>query len=190
MPRTPRILDPEGGIYHVLCRGNNKSPIFHDAHDFRAFLSLLAESKKLFRFALHHYVLMTNHVHLMIAPTAGSSLPEIMKMINHGFSIVHKQKYGRVGHLWQDRYKSQLITDDAYLLTAGIYIDLNPVRAGMVATPERYPWSSYRHYAMGIKDPVVTNNPLFATLGKDARGRRVAYRSLANMWLAKRKFSI
>jgi putative transposase len=187
MARPLRTQLPDDGVFHVICRGNNKAGIFRDDDDFHWFLSLLADTKKLLPFALFHYTLMSNHVHLAIKVRNNVSLTKIMKRINEKFSRYHKRKYGYVGHLWQGRFKSLLIDSDAYLLTCGIYIELNPVRAGLVSRSEAYPWTSYRFYARGEGNALVDPNPLYETLGSSEEGRQCEYRQLAEMWIDLKK---
>ncbi len=182
MPRSARILDQEG-VYHVVCRGNDRQPVFRDAADFRAFKRLLSKCKLEMIFRLNHYVLMTNHFHLVIQAGAAHALSEVMKWLNQGYSMYYKKKYGTIGHLWQDRFHSKLIADDRHLLMCGIYIELNPVRAGICSNPRSYPWSSYRHYAYGVIDSLVDESVAFSGLSADPSERRAEYRSLVDSWI-------
>lgn len=177
MPRTARIVDPEG-VYHVICRGNNKATVFHDDRDRDVYKSILRHTKAALPFRLFHYVLMGNHVHLLAGLDPRAPLAAIMKKISQEYAQYHARRYGRVGHLWQDRFKSILVADDAYLLTCGIYIELNPVRAHVTASPGDHPWSSYGFYAFGDADDLVDEDPLFATLGLTDTERRRVYRRL------------
>lgn len=146
MPRTARVA-PCAYIYHVLTRGNNRQEVFEDEIDFRKYLELLLRYKEKYHFKLYHYVLMTNHVHLVIEPTEdGGNLSEIMKGINLAYAQHYKRRYSHTGHFWQDRYKSIIISKDGYLLACGSYVELNPVRAKIVDDPMKYPWSSYTGY--------------------------------------------
>ncbi|HLG28586.1 MAG TPA: transposase, partial [Candidatus Brocadiales bacterium] len=106
MPRTARVA-PSGHVYHVLTRGNNRKDVFEDEEDFRKYIDLLLRYKEKYQFKLYHYVLMTNHVHLVIEPSvSGGSLSEIMKGINLAYAQHFKRRYNHTGHFWQDRYKS------------------------------------------------------------------------------------
>jgi len=186
MPRTARPIDSSGdSAYHITVRGNNRRATFMDEEDKCVFLAILANAKKKHSFELFHYVIMTNHFHLMIRPESGRYLWKIMKDINQKYSLFHKKKYAFIGHLWQGRYNSEIVADDGYALTAGLYIELNPVRAGMVNAPEEYEWSSYEHYAFGRKNPLVDENPAFRTLGPSYEKRRGWYQRLASMWRAR-----
>jgi putative transposase len=176
MPRTARVA-PREHVYHVLTRGNNRQDVFEDEEDFRKYLNLLLRYKGKYQFKLYHYVLMTNHVHLVIEPSeGGGSLSEIMKGINIAYAQQYKRKYSHTGHFWQDRYKSILISKDNYLLACGSYVELNPVRAKMVEDPKDYPWSSYRAYAYGRRDRLVDEHPVYLQLSEDEGERRRKYR--------------
>jgi putative transposase len=184
MARPLRTQLPDDGIFHVICRGNNKAGIFRDDDDFRWFLGLLADTKKLLPFALFHYTLMNNHVHLAMKVNTNASLTKVMKRINEKYSRYHKHKYGHVGHLWQGRFKSLLVDSDAYVFTCGIYIELNAVRAGLVPRAELYPWTSYRFYASGEENALIDPHPLYESLGGTEEIRQQCYRQLAEMWVS------
>jgi putative transposase len=175
MPRIARIA-PAGHVYHVLTRGNNRQDIFFDDADFLKYLDFLARYKDKYSFFLYHYVLMTNHIHLVLETTDHGSLSQIMKGINLSYAQYFKKKYSHVGHFWQDRYKSILISRDEYLLACGSYVELNPVRAGMVGFPGDYRWSSYACYAYGKNDPLTDMQPAYCDLSKDEKDRRKNYR--------------
>ncbi len=179
MPRAKRVLDPTGGVYHVTCRGNDRQQVFFDDEDRSIYCWLLKEIKERTSFLLFHYCLMDNHVHLLISPSNNATLSEIMKSINQRYTWHFKKKYGHVGHLWQQRFWSRLIEDDAYLLVCGLYIELNPVRAGLAADPAGHVWSSYRAYSEGAENALVDTDPLYASLGRVPGGAMAAYRQLA-----------
>jgi putative transposase len=174
MPRTARIA-PEGYVYHVLTRGNNRQDVFREDPDFGRYCELLVHYKEKFPFLLYHYVLMTNHVHLVLETTGHAPLSEIMKGINISYAQYYKKKYGHIGHFWQDRYKSILISKDEYLLACGSYIELNPVRAGMVKAPGDYRWSSYCFYAFGKEDHLIDEQPVYRDLWADETERGIRY---------------
>jgi putative transposase len=145
MPRSARIL-PEQGIFHIMARGNNRQEIFKDKEDFEQYIYLLKLYKEQHLFKLYHYCLMSNHLHLILETTPSTNLPKLMKQISLSYMHYFRRRYRYYGHFWQGRYKSLLIEKDSYLLTCGKYIEMNPVRAKMVAFPEEHPWSSYRTY--------------------------------------------
>lgn len=146
MARKPREWY-ENACYHITCRGNHRNDLFRDAGDFGMYLSLLSDTIKYFEdtsYTLIAYCLMDNHVHLLIQ-TSTSPISNFMKRINMNYAIYFNKKYNYVGHLFQDRFFSELILDDSQLLETSRYIHLNPVRANMVTRPQDYPWSSYCH---------------------------------------------
>ena len=109
---------------------------------------------------------------------------KIMHRINYRYSMYNKNRYGlkKHGHLWGDRFKCVQIEDDSQLLTCGLYIELNPVRAKICQDPENFAWSSYRYYAFGMANPLIDEDPTYQSLGASNEARQTAYRSLANMW--------
>jgi len=125
---------------------------------------------------LYHYSLMPNHVHLVLETIPETILAKFMKQINLSYMYHYKRKYSYVGHLWQGRFKSLLINRDEYLIVCGKYVEINPVRANIVKDPKDYKWSSYNHYAYGEKNPLVDNDPLYESLGKNELERQASYR--------------
>ena len=175
MPRSARII-PEEGVFHLLTRGNNRQAVFHDASDFETYLLILSRIQRLHPFRLYHYCLMTNHVHLLIETVPGHPLSRLMKKLNLTYALYYKKKYSHIGHFWQDRFKSLLIEKDLYLLACAAYIELNPVKAGMVKDPAEHPYSSFSFYASGITSPFLTPDPLYETFGDTEEVRRKNYR--------------
>ena len=184
MPRTARIA-PKKFIYHVLTRGNNRQDIFKDEEDYRKYIEILCKYKEKYEYKLYHYVLMTNHIHLVIEPTAqGGELSQIMKGVNLSYAQYFKKKYQYTGHFWQDRYKSMIISRDEYLLACGSYVELNPVRAGMVKNPKDYSWSSYKANAYGKKDDLIDECIVFDKLSKSESVRK-EYRNFVKQMMQK-----
>ena len=184
MPRTARIA-PQEFVYHILTRGNNKQDIFKDEEDFQKYIDILKKYKEKYHFKLYHYVLMTNHVHLVIETTEeGGELAQIMKGINISYAQYFKTKYKYTGHFWQDRFKSIIISKDEYLLACGSYVELNPVRAGMVKEPKEYPWSSYHANAYGKNDYLVDEHIIYENLSSDEKVRK-EYRKFVQQMLQK-----
>ena len=164
-------------IYHIITRGNNRQNVFQDDSDFQSYLSLIAKYKERYPILLFHYCLMNNHVHLLLKVIRSEDLKRFMQGVSQGFSRYYKQVNSYVGHLWQGRYKSFHIGKDSYLLECGRYIERNPVRAGMVTTPQDWPWSSYRHYAYGETDPLIDEHGLYLDLGATPYAQQVNYRN-------------
>lgn len=186
MPRIARIA-PNEYIYHALTRGNNRQNIFKDKIDYQAYLDIILRYKDKYRFKLYHYVLMTNHVHLVLEPAGnGGTLAEIMKGINLSYAQHYKRRYKHIGHFWQDRYKSILISNDNYLLACGSYVELNPVRARIADDPKDYPWSSYRAYAYGRHDPLTDEHLIYRHLSDKENERREKYREFVSQMLRER----
>jgi putative transposase len=177
MARLPR-LTVAGYPHHIIQRGNNRQDIFGSAADRRLFLNLLADNAAQSKVAIHAYVLMGNHVHLLATPETADGIPQMMQALGRRYVRLYNDTHGRTGTLWEGRYKSTLIQTERYLLACMAYIDLNPVRAGLVAHPGEYAWSSHGHYAGDKSDPVVTPHPLVWGLGNTPFAREAAYREL------------
>jgi putative transposase len=176
MPRIARIA-PRDHIFHILSRGNNRQIVFRDEPDYKKYREILNRYKEKYHFRLYHYVLMKNHVHLVLeTQEEGGSLAEIMKGINLSYAQHYKRKYDHIGHFWQDRFKSILVSSDQYLLACGSYVELNPVRAGIVKNPGDYRWSSYGVYAYGKRDLLVDQHLIYRELSRDEPNRRKRYR--------------
>jgi len=149
--------------------------IFRDAEDYSAYLDLIGAGLKMCGVDLFHYVLMPNHFHLLVRPSA-ANLSACMHFVQLTYAKRFCKKYRRVGHVWQGRYKSLPIMNDAYLFACGNYIEMNPVRAGIVTAPEKWRFSSYRAYAFGERDRLITIDPFYPTLGANAADRQREYR--------------
>jgi putative transposase len=187
MPRTARIA-PKDYVYHIMTRGNNRQRVFKDDEDYKRYLELLRQYKLKYKYKLYHYVLMSNHVHLVLQPSShGGALAEIMKALNISYAYHYKKKYKHTGHFWQDRYKSIIVAEDEYLLACGSYVELNPVRAHLVEDPKDYQWSSYRRYAYGADNLMVDNEPVYQGLGGNAGERQQRYRQLVRGMLREKK---
>lgn len=174
MARLPRYFVPDQP-QHVIQRGNNRSAIFLDETDYRLFLSSLDTASVKHGCLVHAYVLMTNHVHLLVTPQTETSIPRAMQSVGTRYSKYFNWRYGRTGALWEGRYRATLIDSEAYLLTCYRYIELNPVRAGMVSDPGDYRWSSYRWHAYGVPDPLISDHRLYIELSGRGTDRRARY---------------
>ena len=186
MARQPR-LSLAGYPHHIIQRGNNRQAIFMDVADRQLFLDLLEEHSKQFGVAIHSYVLMDNHVHVLATPSTAEALPGMMQAVGRRYVRYFNDRQQRTGTLWDGRYKSTLVQSESYLLTCMAYLDLNPVRAGMVAQPADYPWSSYGHYTGQRTDKLITPHPLAWELGNTPFAREAAYASLVQGGLAHRE---
>jgi putative transposase len=177
MARLPRFALP-GNPQHVIVRGNNREPIFNAEDDYHFYLAKLQDAAKKHQCEIHAYVLMTNHVHLLVTPRTVDGISKMIQMQGRYYVQYFNYTYRRSGTLWEGRYKASLIDSEAYALTCYRYIELNPVRANMVENPAEYPWSSYRGNALGINDKLLTPHPLFLALGGSDDERQAAYRAL------------
>lgn len=179
MPRPPRFVIP-GLPQHLIVRGNNRQPIFVTDEDRSAYLDWLSKASIKHGCAIHAYVLMTNHVHLLVTPSTEHGLGKVVQMVGRYYVQYFNHQYHRTGTLWEGRYKASLLDSERYLLTCQRYIEMNPVRAGMVDHPAEYPWSSYRTNAVGEPSRLVTPHELYLRLGGTLDERRSAYRALFN----------
>ena len=177
MPRRPRIA-LAGLPLHIIQRGNNRSACFFCDDDHAAYLYWLRRYAARFRVRVHAYVLMTNHVHLLVTPPAPADASRLMQALGRQYVRTVNHLYRRSGTLWEGRFRACGVRAEEYLLACMRYIELNPVRAGMVASPEAYRWSSFRRNGLGVDDPLVSEHPLYTALGPDPEARREAYRAL------------
>lgn len=177
MPRKPRFYVP-GVAVHVVQRGNNRQAVYFDEQDYRHYLGWLKEGADRYGCAVHGYVLMTNHVHLLVTPCERESLVRMVQYLGRCYVMYVNHAYGRSGTLWEGRYKGSLVSEDEYLLACYRYIEMNPLRAGMVSTPDEYPWSSHRANALGMEDVVVKPHKRYLALGRTPAERQAAYMGL------------
>ena len=176
MARPPRLELP-GIPLHVIQRGVNRAACFFGDVDRRFYLKCLGEAADRRGCAVHAYVLMTNHVHILVTPTERGNVAAMLQDIGRKYVRTINTLHGRTGTLWEGRFKSSLIDTDSYLLTCHHYIELNPVRAGLVSHPSQYRWSSYSHYALGQLDRLLSPHPIYNGLGSTDAERQAAYRS-------------
>ena len=177
MPRLGRYFLPDQPL-HVIQRGNNRAPVFFADDDYRHYLEWLGEAASRYGVAIHAYVLMTNHVHLLATPRNAAALSSMMQSLGRRYVRHVNGTYRRTGTLWEGRYRAAPIEAEAHLIACMRYIELNPVRARMVRKPGNYPWSSYRANAEGAADPLLTGHALYRALGATSKGRAKAYVAL------------
>ena len=177
MARHARFIVP-GHPQHVIQRGNNRDIIFVNEDDYCFYLEKLQSACQKFHCTIHAYVLMTNHVHLLWTPETKEGPGKVMQSIGRSYVQYFNYRYQRTGTLWEGRYKSTLLDSEQYLLTCYRYIEMNPVRAGMVKDPAEYAWSSYRMNAHGKQDRLIDPHELYLRLAKSAHDRQVTYRAL------------
>ncbi len=177
MARLPR-LSLAGHQHHVLQRGNDNRIIFQDADDIAMFRHVLLEGARKFEVAIHAYVFMPNHFHLLVTPKSNEGLGRMMQWVGRYYVPYFNRRYDRSGTLWQGRFKSLLIDSAHYFLLCSRYIETNPVRSGLVATPADYRDSSYLHHIGALVDPLISDHPLYWNLGNTPFQREAAYREL------------
>ena len=161
---------------HIVQRGNNRCAVFGNTSDYQLFLGLLQRESLRYAVAIHAYALMTTHFHLMATPTDTTGLSAMMQGIGRTYVPVFNSKHQRTGGLWEGRYRSFMIEDETYWLTCLRYVELNPVRAGMAATSETYPWSSARAHVCGDEDPLLATHDVYLHLGATPDDRQQAWR--------------
>lgn len=177
VPRQPRFVVP-GQPLHVVQRGNNRSAIFAAEVDYEAFCEWVTAACNRHGCLVHAYVFMTNHVHFLMTPTTTHGIGAVMQFIGRRYVPYFNRKHERTGTLWEGRYRATLIDSEQYLLACYRYVELNPVRAGLVAHPAQYRWSSYSANALGRDDPLIASHELYNALGSDDESRMAAYRAL------------
>jgi putative transposase len=177
MARQPR-LTVAAYPHHVIQRGNDRQAIVRDDADRQRLLALWQEHAATFKVAIHAWVIMDNHFHLLLTPETDEGLPQMMQAVGRAYVRYFNLRHQRTGTLWEGRYRSNLIESERYLLACMVYIDLNPVRAGMVQQPADFRWSSHRHCIGQVSDPWLTPHALFWGLGNTPFDREAAYAAL------------
>ena len=173
MPRQARIIIP-GVPLHIIQRGNNRQACFYNDRDYSNYLEWLGEYSQKSNCTIHAYVLMTNHVHLLLTPKFQESAAELMKHLGQRYVQYFNRKYGRSGTLLEGRFRSTVVQQEMYMFACYKYIEMNPVRAGIVSDPEDYRWSSYRINAQGEKQGFIRPHQLYQDLAEtDAERQRI-----------------
>ena len=182
MARQPRLVVPSQA-HHVVQFAVDRQTIFRDAEDHQCFLNWLRDAAKLYKVAIHAYVLMPDHVHLAATPADALGLARMMQWAGRHYVPYFNRKYQRAGTLWQGRFKAGVIDAQHYLLLVCRYIETNPVRAGLVVNPQDYAWSSYNHHVGSKADPLVTDHMIYWSLGNTPFQREAAYKHMAEQAL-------
>lgn len=177
MPRRPRIA-LAGFPLHIIQRGNNRATCFFSDEDRGAYLYWLKRYAECFGIAIHAWVLMTNHVHLLVTPNAPGAASRAVQALGRRYVRYVNRAHGRTGTLWEGRFRACAVHAPEYLFRCMQYIELNPVRAAMVDEPGEYRWSSYRRNALGFDDQLVSQHPLYSALAATKEAQRLAYRAL------------
>ena len=177
MPRKPRFYLP-GVAVHIMQRGNCRQAVFFEDTDYQYYLKWLLEGAEKYGCVIHAYVLMTNHVHLLMTPTSPDSISRAIQHVGRNYVTYINRTYGRSGTLWEGRHKGNNVDSENYLLACMRYIEMNPVRAGLVDSPNDYPWSSFAYNALGKVNDVVTTHTIYEHLGNSRAQRCSVYHSL------------
>jgi putative transposase len=177
MPRRARLI-LHNIPHHIIQRGNNHSACFYADEDYQFYLEWLFEYAQLYDCSVHAYVLMTNHVHLLVTPSLPDALGEMMKCLGQRYVQYINRTYKRSGTLWEGRFRSCIAQSEHYALACYRYIELNPVRAEMVEHPADYHWSSYRSNVQGSYEEGLVAHPVYLSLGSDDKKRQRVYREL------------
>jgi putative transposase len=189
MASTPRQFVP-GVSVHVMQRGLNRMVVFHDAADHMTFLAKLRHSLHDHDVALHAFTLMDNHFHLIATPGDRLAIPELMKQVETRYTRYYNRRYGRIGTAWNARYKPKMIGDEQYWLTCLIYVEQNPVRAGITATPHEYRWSTCSVHAWGQGPDWIVPHPVYLGLGRTPDERQETYRGLCSTALGEEALAL
>ncbi len=179
MSRRKRLF-LEGFTLHLTQRGNNKCVTFQAESDYEIFLCFLRLAMRRYDIRIHAYALMSNHFHLMVTPQSPTALPRAMQSLGRRYVRYYNDRYDRTGTLWQGRYRTALITDERYWLTCMRYVEMNPVRAGLAASPDLYRWCSYLSHAFGVSDPMLAPHVLYEELAGTPDGRQAAWRNMCD----------
>ena len=177
MPRNPRFYLPSVPV-HIVQRGHSRDTVFFEAQDYATYAYWVKEASKKYCVAVHAFVLMTNHIHLLMTPREGRDVSLFMQFVGRRYVPYINHKYGKSGSIWEGRYKASLVQEETYFLTVMRYIELNPLRAGMVELPGQYRWSSFCHNIGTRKIGFITPHPIYHGLGDNEKARQQAYEEL------------
>ena len=177
MSRRERLF-AKGMALHVTQRGNNRTTTFLKPSDYEIFLFFLRLTTTRYALRLHAYALMSNHFHLMVTPESPEQLSRAMQSLGRRYVRFFNERYERTGTLWEGRYRTALITNERYWLACMRYVEMNPVRGGIVASPELYRWSSYRAHAFGTPNTLLAPHPVYESLGNLPHRRQQIWRRI------------
>jgi len=177
MPRKPRFFLPNVPV-HIVQRGHSRSPVFFEDQDYSTYAFWLKKAAEKYCLSIHAFVLMTNHIHLLVTPKIGGNVSVFMQYLGRRYVPYINHKYGKSGSIWEGRFKASLVQEDLYFLSVMRYIELNPVRACMVQSPSHYKWSSFGHNAGNKQLTLITHHPVYLSLGKDSMSRFKSYQEL------------
>lgn len=176
--RRPHRYCPAGFPVHIIQRGNNRTDCFRSDYDMAAYINRLRDASQKYQIDIHAWVLMPNHVHLLVTPICDSGVSRMMQSLGRHYVRDFNRRHGRSGTLWEGRFRSSLVQAEDYFMICQRYIELNPVRAGLVSDPAKYHWSSHRTNAYGEKSSICKPHEVYLALGRTEDSRLSAYRSL------------
>ena len=183
MARLARLVIPHQ-LHHIIQSGNDAKRVFVDDEDFTSFLAWMGEASRQFKVAIHSYVLMPDHLHLLTTPSDETGLGKMMQWIGRHYVPYFNGKYQRQGTLWQGRYKATVLEAIPYLIRCSLYMEANPVRSGFVTDAVDYPWSSYQHH-IGLKtNSLITDHPVYWAMGNTPFQREAAYKEMMSNGLS------
>lgn len=168
--------------YHVITRGNNGRTVFADDRDRTAYIDILRDTAEANRLAVNHFVLLDDHVHLLVEVESREKLSAAMQSLNQGYGRHWRRRHTHNGYLWQGRYRRHRIDEPDYLLACGVHMELNPVRAGLARSPEEYRWSSHRFYVSASEWDFVQPSERYLLLGASPMERQACYAGLVSIW--------
>lgn len=180
MPRPLRVQEA-GYVQHIVCRANDTVVLFNDEQDYMQYVKYLSEARQHFPIYIYNFVLMHDHIHLLIEPKNDGNLARAMEMVQKNYAKYYNKKYDRSGHVFQGRYKSFVVQEDKYFMFCSRYIDFDAVNAGAVSAPEEYPWSGYRVLAGGKAGLInLDEHAIYRDLGATSKERQIVYKALVN----------
>jgi putative transposase len=185
MARLPRLVVP-GQAHHLIQRAHAGQAVFREADDCRQALAYLSEAARVTNVSIHAYVLMPDHLHLLATPGAADGLSLLMQSFGRRYVRYFNNRHKHAGGLWESRYKATVIDSEHYLFTCMAFVESNPVRTGLVAEADEFPWSSCRHNVGGQPDPLVREHPLLWALGNTPFAREAAYRQIVHAGVSAR----
>ncbi|WP_374660758.1 transposase [Inhella sp.] len=189
MARMPRLVLP-GALHHVLQRGNNRQPVFVDDFDRQAYLDALREATRLHEVRVHGYVLMPDHVHLLVTPQAATSLARAMQTLGRRYVAAFNRRHGRTGTLWEGRFRTALVESPAYFTLALRYVEQHAMRSGVVERPQDIRWCSAAHHLGLHRDPLVSEHPAFWATGNTPFEREAVHRSALAQALSEQELAL
>ncbi len=174
----------DGATYHIISNVNNKEKHISENHEFSKYVDILSETKTKMGFKLHNYSLLNTHSHLLLRLEGENNISKIMHSINRQYARWYNSKHGRTGHFWNNRFYGELIKDDLQLLSTLIYIDLNPVKAGLCDSADKWAFSGARYYCAGVTSELIDPPAIYETLGETPEIRQATYLRIMDAYLA------